>query len=312
VTSIREESVPDPEQRQGHPAEREKMEGEATVDPATFARVLAESVAVAERSGLPYAVMGGIAASALGRDRWTHDVDLFVRRQDARSLLRRYDEAGFDVEERDEAWLFKAWRDQVMIDLIFEVGADAADPIDFDEEMRARVREVVFEGVRMPVLSPEDLVVIKALVHKEHRARHWFDALGLIRAGGLDWEYLLRRAKQRNPRRVLSLLLYAQSDGLEVPDRVIRTLLTCLELPGDGEYQVARIRERLAKDQRTAELEVEVRLDDGGVVLTGTVATPERREALTEVVADVLPGRPIRNLTTVGPPPAGPRVERLR
>lgn len=302
--------MPDPEQT--HPEEREKMEGDAGVDHATFTRVLAESVEVAERSGLPYAVMGGIAASALGRDRWTHDVDMFVRRQDARALLRRYAEAGFDVEVRDEAWLYKAWRDQVMVDLIFEVGAGVTEPIDFDEEMRARVREVTFEGVRMPVLSPEDLVVIKALVHKEHRARHWFDALGLIRAGGLDWEYLLRRARERNPRRVLSLLLYAQSDGLEVPDRVVRALLACLELPGNDEYLLARVQERLAQDQRTAELEVDVCFDDGAVVLSGTVATPERRAALVDVVADVLPGRPVHNRIEVGPPPAGPRVERLR
>jgi predicted nucleotidyltransferase len=303
--------VPDREQARTHPAEREKMEGDTDVDHATFTRVLAESVAVAEGSGLPYAVMGGIAASALGRDRWTHDVDMFVRRQDARPLLRRYAEAGFDVEERDEAWLYKAWRDRVMVDLIFEVGGGVTEPIAFDEEMRARVREVTFEGVRMPVLSPEDLVVIKALVHKEHRARHWFDALGLIRAGGLDWEYLLRRARQRNPRRVLSLLVYAQSDGLEVPDRVVRALLASLHLPGDGDYQVAQVRERLANDQRTAELEVEVRLEDGAVVLMGTVATPERRAAIAEVVADVLPGRRVHNLTKVGSSPAGPRVERL-
>jgi predicted nucleotidyltransferase len=223
--------VPDPEQASAHPAERESMEGDTGVDHATFVRVLEDSVAVAERSGVPYAVMGGIASSALGRDRWTHDVDVFVRRQDAGRLLRRYAEAGFEVEQRDEAWLYKAWRDQVMVDLIFEVNSHSTDPIDFDEEMRARVREVTFEGVRIPALSPEDLVVIKAVVHKEHRARHWFDALGLIGAGGLDWEYLLRRARQRSPRRVLSLLLYAQSDGLEVPDRVVRALWACLRPP---------------------------------------------------------------------------------
>lgn len=303
--------MPDPEQASAHPAERESMEGDTGVDHATFVRVLEESVAVAERSGVPYAVMGGIASSALGRDRWTHDVDVFVRRQDAGQLLRRYAEAGFDVEQRDEAWLYKAWRDQVMVDLIFEVNSGSTDPIDFDDEMRARVQEVTFEGVRLPVLSPEDLVVIKAVVHKEHRARHWFDALGLIGAGGLDWEYLLRRARQRSPRRVLSLLLYAQSDGLEVPDRVVRALWACLETPCDDDYLVAQVQAQLARDQRTAELEIDVRLEDGTVVLAGTVATPERKAALQEIVADVLPGSPVENLITVGTPPAGPRVERL-
>ena len=39
----------------------------------------------------------------------------------------------------------------------------------------------------------------------------------------LDWDYLERRAR-RAPRRVLSLLIYAQSIDLFVPNRVIRSL----------------------------------------------------------------------------------------
>jgi osmotically-inducible protein OsmY len=92
---------------------------------------------------------------------------------------------------------------------------------------------------------------------------------------------------------------------------VIRALWACLEAPCDDDYLVAQVQEQLARDQRTAELEVDVRLEDGTVVLAGTVATPERKAALQEVVADVLPGSPVENLITVGTPPAGPRVERL-
>ncbi|HEX9342844.1 MAG TPA: nucleotidyltransferase, partial [Actinomycetota bacterium] len=288
-----------------------------------------------DQSGIPYAVMGGIAASALGRDRWTHDVDLIVRAEDATDLLERYAADGFATEERDQDWLYKAFRQGVMIDLIFQVATGAVEePITLDEEMCQRVRRVVFHGVDMPVLAPEDLAVIKALVHKEHRARHWFDALGLLAAGGIDWTYLLRRAR-RGPCRVLSLLLYARSDGIEVPSHAIKALLG--QVPLDGEraadgtpapapaaapaltaapaeadpYLVARVLDRLARDSRTAELEVDVRLEQDAVVLTGCVATPERQAALDEVVHTVLPGRPVRNLTTAGPPPAGPRVERL-
>ena len=39
----------------------------------------------------------------------------------------------------------------------------------------------------------------------------------------MDWDYLIKRS-QRARRRLLSLLLYAQSIDIDVPNRVIRTL----------------------------------------------------------------------------------------
>jgi hypothetical protein len=47
--------------------------------------------------------------------------------------------------------------------------------------------------------------------------------LAIIAGHELDWDYLLMRAR-RGPRRVLSLLLYAQSTDLAVPDPVVRQL----------------------------------------------------------------------------------------
>jgi BON domain len=165
------------------------------------------------------------------------------------------------------------------------------------------------------VLAPEDLLVIKAIVHREHRQRHWFDALALVEAGDLDWPYLLRRAAP-NPRRVASLLLYAQTDGLEVPDPVVEALLDqarggegAVDKPDD--YLVAHAQEALASDPHTAELELDVAVDRGAVVLSGTVATPQRQAAVAEAVGRALPGRKIRNLTSVEGPTAETTVERL-
>jgi hypothetical protein len=64
---------------------------------------------------------------------------------------------------------------------------------------------------------------MKAVVHDEEGPRHWHDALGIIMGTNLDWDYLERRAS-RAPRRVLSLLLYAHSIDLSVPNGVIRRL----------------------------------------------------------------------------------------
>jgi predicted nucleotidyltransferase len=295
-----------------HPHEREWTGGTLPgVDEATFRRVLALAIRVAEATGLPHAFMGGIASTALGRPRWTHDVDLLVRPRDARAMLRAFADAGFATEETDQAWLYKATSDGVLVDVIFE----STGGIVLDDEMLARVRTARFGGLRLSVLAPEDLLVIKAIVHREHRQRHWFDALALVESGELDWEYLLRRAAP-NPRRVASLLLYAQTDGLAVPDWVVEELLAkAREQEGTGaepdEYLVARAHDALVRDPRTAELELDVAVDGGVVVLSGVVATPERQAAVGEVVAQALPDREVRNLTGVDGPTAAPYVETL-
>ncbi|HET6748773.1 MAG TPA: nucleotidyltransferase [Actinomycetes bacterium] len=295
-----------------HPHEREWTGGTLPgVDEATFRRVLAQAIRVAEATGLPHAFMGGIASTALGRPRWTHDVDLLVRPRDARAMLRAFADAGFATEEADQAWLYKATSDGVLVDVIFE----STGGIVLDDEMLARVRTARFGGLRLSVLAPEDLLVIKAIVHREHRQRHWFDALALVESGELDWEYLLRRAAP-NPRRVASLLLYAQTDGLAVPDWVVEELLAkAREQEGTGtepdEYLVARAHDALVRDPRTAELELDVAVDGGVVVLSGVVATPERQAAVGEVVAQALPDREVRNLTGVDGPTAAPYVETL-
>ncbi|MGH2766051.1 MAG: nucleotidyltransferase [Actinomycetota bacterium] len=201
--------------------EIELWEGQVEVDDATFFRVLEETVTVLERSGLPHVFMGGLASAALGRPRWTHDIDVFVRPQDARAALRALSASGFRIQETDARWLFKALKERVLVDVIFL----STGSVLLDEEMMAHARELDVEGCPAPVIAPEDLVVIKALVHKERSPRHWFDALALLRRDDLDWTYLVRRARQHGPLRVLSLLYYARSNDQIVPDRAISDLL---------------------------------------------------------------------------------------
>jgi len=71
------------------------------------------------------------------------------------------------------------------------------------------------EGVRLPIVSPEDLVALKLAAFREDTARQWYDCLALIENVEMDWDYLVRRATRR-PHRVLSLLVYAAGEGLPV------------------------------------------------------------------------------------------------
>lgn len=65
-------------------------------------------------------------------------------------------------------------------------------------------------------------------------------------------------------------------------------------------YLVERVREALAHDPRVTALDIRVTIKDGRVFLAGRVATPERREAIGDVVREVLPGYEVHNHTVVG------------
>jgi predicted nucleotidyltransferase len=169
---------------------------------------------------LPWALLGGIASAVHGRPRWTYDIDVFVRPHDARPALEALARSGFATDELDPHWLFKAIARGVLVDVLFKTVGDQY----FDDEVIQRVTRHEFHGVDVPVISPEDLVVIKALAHNERNPRHWHDALGVIARRDLDWDYIVARSRVSR-RRVASLLLYAQSLDLDVPDSAVRALI---------------------------------------------------------------------------------------
>jgi hypothetical protein len=174
-----------------------------------------------DRTGLPWALIGGVASAAYGRPRWTQDIDVFCRPQHASEILAALAEGGMTTEETNPKWIFKAFHDDVQIDIIFKTAG-----MYLDDEMERRVQRHTFREVEVPVAPREDLVVIKAVMHDEDTPRHWYDALGMLANAGsdeIDWEYLLFRARQGS-RRVLSLLLYAQSCDLVVPSSVVDAL----------------------------------------------------------------------------------------
>jgi predicted nucleotidyltransferase len=186
-------------------------------------RVLAGVVEAFERADVPYVLIGGLASAVHGRPRTSRDIDVLVRHADANRALAALGEAGFETEETNPQWIFKATKDDVQVDLIFWLKGD----IYLDEEMLERSEECDFDGVRVRVIPPEDLIVVKAVIHDEQTPRHWGDALGVIADSELDWDYLARRAR-KGARRVLALLLYAQSNDLIVTDETVRSLFESL------------------------------------------------------------------------------------
>jgi predicted nucleotidyltransferase len=191
----------------------------STADLATVASVLGAAARALEDAKIPYVVIGGIASALHGRPRCSSDVDLLVLPAQAPAALEALAAAGFATERVNEHWLYKAFKDDVLVDVLFKAKGD----LYLDDEMLRRSPVRTWHDATVRVIPPEDLLVMKAVAHDEETPRHWGDALGVLARSDLDWDYLLARARGA-PRRVLSLLLYATSVDLHVPRAVLQRL----------------------------------------------------------------------------------------
>jgi predicted nucleotidyltransferase len=294
-------------------------------DEEALLQALDEAQDALRRADVRFLVMGGIASGILGRPRWTRDIDLFVRLEDAGKALEALADAGFETWVEDHHWLAKAKKHDVVVDVISRSSSD----ILLDDEMLRRGMPVTFRGHSTTLVPPEDLAVMKAVAATEDTPRYWYDAIAVVGRTELDWEYLLGRARAAGVRRVLSMLLYAQSNDLVVPTWVLKTLAELIlgsnepAVPDVGgndsaegvasagssssdEYGVEAVRHLLATDPRVMEPELQVTVAPDVVIVAGVVPTEERRSAIDHVLRQHVGGRRLENRTEVAsfPPPA--------
>jgi predicted nucleotidyltransferase len=287
-----------------------------------FNRVLGETIEALEASKVNYVFIGGIASGGLGRPRSTHDIDVFVKPEDAEIVLRALAKQGFRTEKTDPSWLYKGFKENILVDVIFKSKGE----IYLDPEMYRKSIQAEFHGKQLKLVAPEDLVIIKAIAHSELTPGHWHDALALLTHANIDWDYLLRRARKA-PRRLLSLMLYAHSNDIWVPKNVIDELYraifgdspqTTLRQPSHAShsaqsarthppvgpravpkapdsYSIGKLRDAIARDPRTNELDVLIETADGKILLRGEVLTEERRQAASEIARECCPGHHVEN-----------------
>jgi Nucleotidyl transferase of unknown function (DUF2204) len=111
---------------------------------------------------IPYLLGGGLAAWARGGPPTEHDVDFFVREEDAERALQALVDTGMRAERPPEGWLLKAWCGETLIDLIFR---PSGGPIGDEHFERSEVLEVMAQP--LPVASLEDVMVMKLLALTE-------------------------------------------------------------------------------------------------------------------------------------------------
>ncbi len=196
------------------------MSNEAT-DQEKAKEVFRDVVARLEDAGFDYAVGGGLST-----DHWTRgastigDVDLVIREEDGPPILQALARSGYETAEMDRSWLHKAFKDDVTIDLMFELKNGTR----FDERFEEHRKRGELFGTVAYVIAPEDQVAsLTGTVARETVGQHWYNIVDIMANNDLDWDYLVERAESV-PLRMLSVLYFAISEKVPVRKGVIERL----------------------------------------------------------------------------------------
>jgi predicted nucleotidyltransferase len=130
---------------------------------------VADLTALLKDQGVPGAFIGGLAANLLGRPRITKDVDAVVLLGDLKleSFLAAGARFGFAPRINDAAKF--ATKNRVLL-LIHEPSKTDVDIslgiLPFEQESVDRASIITVAGISFPLVSPEDLIVMKALARR--------------------------------------------------------------------------------------------------------------------------------------------------
>src|SRR5947208_3018656 len=105
-------------------------------------------VAALREREIPFMLGGSVAAWARGGPQPKKDLDLMVKRADAERTLQALADAGMRPERPPEEWLYKAWMDDVLIDIIF-----GPSGLDLTDEVLARADTIPVMSVATPVMA---------------------------------------------------------------------------------------------------------------------------------------------------------------
>lgn len=143
-----------------------------------------------ETHGVPYALIGGIAVSVLGRERFTKDVDLTI------SIDERQAQTLEKIFKSDPAYkvhlisfissqkipdMFRIFWKEIPVDLL-------VSNTDFQKEIVRRALPETVLGRSIKIATPEDLIVLKLLADRPQDQSD----IGVLlkRYPRLDWSYI--------------------------------------------------------------------------------------------------------------------------
>jgi hypothetical protein len=144
------------------------------------------SAAALRDAEIEFMLGGGLATWARGGPPTHHDVDFYVREEDAERGLESLEGAGLRTERPPEGWLYKAYDGSVLVDLIFH---PAGGPITDDHFARATWLEV---GAQALLVASIDDVLVTRLLALTEQEPNFQGVLELARAlrEQIDWTFV--------------------------------------------------------------------------------------------------------------------------
>ncbi len=124
-------------------------------------------------AGTPFVVIGGVAASVLGRPRFTQDVDVtvFVDPVEWQQFLAVGVRHGFEARRPNALEFAKQNRVLLIRHASSGIGVDVAlGALPFEQQMISRARPTEVGSITIPLPTPEDLVIMKAIAHRPRDA----------------------------------------------------------------------------------------------------------------------------------------------
>ncbi len=149
----------------------------------------------AQARRIPFGVGGAFGYAAYtGMIRDTKDMDFFVTPPHRDAMVAAFRAAGaedyFGQLPYDRAWIYRGFRDDVIVDVIWAMANRRAEV----DERWLEGPQVTARGREVTIIAPEELLWQKLYVLQRDRC-DWPDVLNMLHAVGsqLQWERLLER-----------------------------------------------------------------------------------------------------------------------
>jgi hypothetical protein len=164
--------------------------------PADQKQLYLKVIREAHRRDLRFGLGGGLAISAYtGLWRNTKDLDLFVLPRDRELFVDLLNDLGmtdyYDRLPYDRTWIYRGYRDDQIVDVIWEMANHRAS---VDEVWVEAGPRLDFDGEPVRMIPPEEILWAKLYVLQRERC-DWPDVLNLISSVGpnIDWGRLIGR-----------------------------------------------------------------------------------------------------------------------
>ena len=154
------------------------------------------------KHNIPYMLTGGLAVTVWGRARSTLDIDIVldIKRNDVKKLASAFQKENFYIDEEaiemalNKKISFNAidFETNTTIDC-YLVGNNEYEEGRFQRKI---VKNIV--GIRVNIISPEDLILIKLLWYKDSGStRHLEDAESILKITKVNLKYIQEWSKKQ-------------------------------------------------------------------------------------------------------------------